>query len=63
MKILKLLKVFVVANKIESKAMSQPICHSGLSGIILCFQKDSRRALLAGMTACEALLMTFLVSL
>ena len=26
------------------------ICHSGLAGIFLCFQKDSRRALLAGMT-------------
>jgi len=36
-------------------------CHSGLSGIFLCFQKDSRRASLAGMTTCEALLMTSLV--
>ena len=26
------------------------MCHSGLSGIFLCFQKDSRRASLAGMT-------------
>ena len=26
------------------------VCHSGLSGIVLCFQKDSRRASLAGMT-------------
>jgi len=26
-------------------------CHSGLSGIFLCFQNDSRRASLAGMTA------------
>jgi hypothetical protein len=26
------------------------VCHSGLSGIFLCFQKDSRRASLAGMT-------------
>jgi tetratricopeptide (TPR) repeat protein len=26
-------------------------CHSGLPGIFLCFRKDSRRALLAGMTA------------
>jgi hypothetical protein len=25
-------------------------CHSGLSGIFLCFKKDSRRASLAGMT-------------
>jgi len=36
-------------------------CHSGLSGIFRCFQKDSRRASLAGMTTCEALLMTSLV--
>jgi hypothetical protein len=27
------------------------VCHSGLSGILLCFPKDSRRAWLAGMTA------------
>ena len=26
-------------------------CHSGLTGIFPCFQKDSRRASLAGMTA------------
>jgi hypothetical protein len=27
------------------------VCHSGLSGIFLCFKKDSLRAPLAGMTA------------
>ena len=36
-------------------------CHSGLSGIFLCFQKDSRRASLAGMTTCVVLLMNSLV--
>jgi hypothetical protein len=29
------------------------VCHSGLSGIFLCFQKDFRRVSLAGMTAFE----------
>jgi len=36
----------------KSRYYHKPIeCHSGLSGIYLCFQNDSRRASLAGMTA------------
>jgi hypothetical protein len=45
------------------KRHTRLLCHSGLSGIILCFQKDSRLAALAGMTTYEALLMHSLVYL
>jgi hypothetical protein len=55
-----MLQIITPANK-YMKALHY--CHSGLSGIFLCFQKDSRRASLAGMTPLMFLIAEILIIL